>query len=163
MKPSELALELEQLHSASFAWALALCRFRRADAEEVLQAAYLKVLEGRARFAGTSSTKTWLFGVIRRTASEHRRRALLRLEALGRLWRPEPPEDSPEEARRVRAALAALSARQREVLELVFYQELTVEEAAAVMAVSVGTARAHYHRGKEALRRLLREDAHEPG
>jgi len=39
---------------------------------------YLKILEGRARHAGGSAFKTWLFGVIRMTAREQRRRAWLR-------------------------------------------------------------------------------------
>jgi RNA polymerase sigma-70 factor (ECF subfamily) len=45
--------------------------------------------------------------------------------------------------------------RQQDVLHLVFYQGLTVEEAAHVMAVSVGAARTHYARGKARLAELL--------
>lgn len=55
----------------------------------------------------------------------------------------------------LRAALARLSQRQQEVLHLVFYQNLTVREAADVLAMPVGTARTHYERGKERLRTLL--------
>jgi DNA-directed RNA polymerase specialized sigma24 family protein len=43
-----------------------------------LQIAYLKILEGKARFDGRSSLKTWLFAIIRRTALEQRRRGFFR-------------------------------------------------------------------------------------
>jgi RNA polymerase sigma factor (sigma-70 family) len=157
---------LEALHPASFGWALGCCGFDHEEAADVLQAAYLKVLDGRARFEGRSTFKTWLFSVIRRTASERRRRAWLRRLAFAR-WhdaRPRPdPHPGPEAlagraetVHALRAALAALPGRQREVLHLVFYEEVSVEEAAAVMGVSLGSARRHYHRGKSRLRALLK-------
>src|SRR4029077_11255662 len=62
-----------------------------------------------------------------------------------------------ETARLVRA-LGRLSERQRQVLHLVFYEDLTIAEAPAVAGVSVGTARTHYERGKAALRTLLGEE-----
>jgi DNA-directed RNA polymerase specialized sigma24 family protein len=37
------------------------------------------------------------------------------------------------------------------VLQLVFYHGMTIEEAAEVMHISLGSARTHYDRGKKAL------------
>jgi len=152
-------------HAAAFGWALACCRWDGDQAADVVQGAYLLVLEGRARFEGRSSFRTWLFGVIRKVAAGERRRALLRrMVPLAALGGGDPEDHRPgadlalahdETVSRLRAALGALPARQREVLHLVFYQDLTIEEAGGVMGVSLGTARTHYERGKAALRRRL--------
>jgi len=166
MHDPDLERQLEEHHEAAFGWALSCCGWDRATAQDVLQTAYLKVLQGRAKFAGRSSFRTFLFGVIRRTAAEHRRAGMLRrLLPLSRLdGRPEgrSSETDPamaversEEAARLVAALRALPGRQREVLHLVFYQDLSIAEAAEVIGVSLGTARTHYERGKQRLRRLL--------
>jgi RNA polymerase sigma-70 factor (ECF subfamily) len=64
---------IAETHPSCFGWALLCCRGRREDAEDVLQASYVKVLDGKAVFNGSSSARTFLFGVIRRTASERRR------------------------------------------------------------------------------------------
>ncbi len=90
MKRSEIEAELGRCHADAFGWALACCRRDRAEAEEVLQSSYLKILDGRASFAGRSSFRTWLFGVIRRTAAERRRRERVRALGLGR-WRAHAP------------------------------------------------------------------------
>lgn len=151
---------LEQYHAASFGWALACCGRDRVEAEDVLQASYLKVLEGRARFDGRSSVKTWLFGVIRRTAAEERRRGLWRLRVQHSHAMEMPTVTSQETLENdvLVHALALLAPRQREVLHLVFYQGMTIEDAATVMRVSLGTARTHYERGKQRLRAHLERE-----
>jgi len=165
MDGSDLHGELEGMHSASFGWALWCCGHRQDEAEEVLQTSYLKVLDGRARFDGRSSLRTWFFGVIRRTAAEQSRRQWLRRQLFDHWLVREPsapPPASPESAaseeessRKLLEAVAKLSAKQRQVLHLVFYQELTVEEASRVMDVTLGTARTHFDRGKRRLREIL--------
>jgi RNA polymerase sigma factor (sigma-70 family) len=178
MDEVELKLQLERAHADCFGWAMACCGRDRDDAEEVLQTVYLKVLDGRALYDGRSTFRTWLFGVIRRTAASERRKAWLRGLLLereaGRVTREagrgtrdagivapdpfDPPDAAVEhESRRdgLRHALGHLAKRQREVLQLVFYHDLSVEEAAAVMHVSVGSARTHYARGKANLAAIL--------
>jgi RNA polymerase sigma-70 factor (ECF subfamily) len=165
MDIAELKAELETLHSASFGWALSCCRRDRAEAEEVLQTVYLKILEGRACFRGEASLKTWLFAVIRKTAiGEHRRNILRRLrwsDASEQTELVSPPEQpgAAFERSEIQAlfqnALKSLPRRQREALHLVFYQDLSLNEAAAVMGISIGSARQHYDRGKKRLRESL--------
>src|SRR5258706_11303976 len=148
---------LTALHPASFSWAMLCCRGNRDLAEEVLQIVYVRVLGDQARFSGKSSFRTWLFAVIRNTArSEYRRRWWSNLLLSKSESVPSPAASFEESVDRaddlaaVRAALEKLPARQREVIHLVFYEDLTISEAAKVMQVGVGSARQHYARGKEA-------------
>src|SRR5258708_3839980 len=168
LKHDALEEELARLHPASFAWAMACCRWSRPDAEEVLQAAYFKVLNAQAVYGGRATVKTWLFGVIRNTAADHRRRRLLEAVLVHRWFvrreapaiGPAPDELLAREQRRARIvdALQRLARRQREVLELVFYQGMTIREAPPVMAVAAGSARVHYDRSKPLILERLRDE-----
>jgi RNA polymerase sigma-70 factor (ECF subfamily) len=166
MNGTDLEAEIRRLHGESFGWAIACCRGDRPDAEDVLQNTYLKVLSGRAQFHGRSGFRTWLFGVIRHTANEQRRSGTRYDLAVQRstsevmthvatdaaaLERMEHDEVT----HRLLEALGRLTEMQRSVLHLVFYQSMTIEDAAAVLGVRTGTARTHYERGKKRLRVLL--------
>lgn len=162
MDEAELRSQLEQLHPSSYGWAVRCCGHDSTEAKDVLQTAYMKVLQGRARYDGRASFKTWLFAVIRITALQERRRAWLsqlRLRAYQCERADEdqvdPGDQTDEAVRRLEDALERIPRRQREVLHLVFYQDMTVQEAAGVMGVSLGSARTHYERGKKRLRELL--------
>jgi RNA polymerase sigma factor (sigma-70 family) len=157
----QLERELERLHADSWGWALACVQRDRELAEDVLQIAYVKMLSGAASPSGGSSVRTWAFGVIRLTALEEqrrRRRADGRfdngsgyMEAADPAPGPDVLTERAERASVLTAALATISDRQREALQLVFYHGMTIEEAAHVMRVSLGSARTHYKRGKAAL------------
>lgn len=164
MQRAQLEAELERLHPEIFAWGLVCCRYDRSEAEEVTQISYLKVLDGRASFAGRSSFKTWIFGVVRRSAAERRRRVRLRADLLRRWVRGHADDAGRDAARDVELsaestmlfrALGRLPPRQREVLSLVFDHDLSLREAGETMGISVGSARTHYERGKRRLRELL--------
>jgi RNA polymerase sigma factor (sigma-70 family) len=149
---------LEAHHVECHGWALSCCRRRPDEAENVLQLVYLKVLSGKAVFAGKSSFKTWLFAVIRKTAAhEHRMEILrrLRLAGMPKALDRKPSAEQQGVELPLKEALGKLPARQREVLQLVFYHDLSIIEAAKVMGVGIGSARTHYERGKKQLRRRL--------
>lgn len=170
MEGEHLARELASLHAASWGWALACCGRDASAAADALQQAYAKVLEGKARFGGQASLKTWFFSVVRLTAMEQRRSIVRWLRGApasehgaeevpaSSSGKPDRSAERSQAAARLSRALARLAPRQREVLHLVFYEELSIAEAATIMGVSVGSARQHYDRGKKNLKDLLGDD-----
>lgn len=159
---------LAELHAGAYVWALSLTGQEPAAAEDVMQQTYLLILDGRARYDGASSLKTWLFGVVRNVARRHARQRRVQLGLIARLagsvgdstleagiGNPPTRQDG---GPRLRDAVRALPTRQREVLELVFDAEFTLAQAAVVLGISVGSARTHYHRAKTTLRERLEAD-----
>ncbi len=163
----ELRVLLERNHRESYGWALSCCSQNPIEAEDVLQTVYLKVLEGKARYDGKAAFRTWLFSVIRNTAADGRRRDMLhRLllvkyqENTDHLMEEDDLDEAAYQSRIrtiLRGALAALPKRQHEVLQLVFYHGCSLQEAADVMRISIGSVRTHYDRGKKRLRQWLEE------
>jgi RNA polymerase sigma-70 factor (ECF subfamily) len=164
MVDTPLRQRLEAAHFDARAWAVHCCHGQPDEADDLLHFVYLAILEGKARYNGASTFRTWLFAVIRRSAAGQRRRQWLHGMLLQRHAREKDVVDRPgveaevertDESRRLRALLLRLSPRQREVIVLVFYHDLSVEEAAVVMRTSVGSARTHYARGKDRLAAML--------
>jgi len=153
MEKSDLQNILKEHHRNAFLWARQCCAFDEDMAKDVLQQVYLKILEGKAVYRKKSSVKTWLFSVIKFTAAEQKRKVGLTTtldEADGYVYLEEPEEqDSHEEL------IMLLPKRQQEVLLLVFYHGLTLEKAAEVMEISLGSVRTHYDRGKKNLKELI--------
>lgn len=164
MNDDELRAALETYHRESYGWALGCCARSAVEADAVLQTVYLKVLAGEARYDGRASFKTWLFAVIRRTAADERRRQFVRRLLLAQRPAPASVSERPDDvlyraelARLLRDELARLPQRQREVLQLVFYHDLSLAEAAQVLGISSGAAHQHYDRGKQKVRAQLEE------
>ena len=150
---------LEAIHSQVYGWALSRCDFDRATAEDLMQQAYVELLRGKARFDNKSSLKTFVFGVVQNLARSRYRRLATRLR-LVRQYLPEEEvavDQEPATDAGVWRAVRALPARQRDIIELVFCRELTVNEASRIMGVTEGTGRVHYDRAKKALRARLLE------
>ncbi len=154
--PNITKRELAELHNDLFGWSLSRCDYDRVVAEDLMQQAYIEVLTGRARFRGGSALKTFMFGVVQNLARSRFRRRTVRLRLLQRAADEQPeaavsPPTDDDRSGRVWAAVKALPARQRDITELVFCRELTIQEASAVMGISVGSGRVHYDRAKKTL------------
>ena len=150
---------LEALHGQLYGWALSRCGFDGAVAEDLMQQAYVEILSGKARFDNKSSLKTFIFGVVQNLARSRFRRHNTRLRLVESYAAEQDASTGPAEGhdnlKRVWDAVESLPQRQRDITELVFIRDLTIEEASTVMGVSVGTGRVHYDRAKKSLAEKL--------
>lgn len=122
-------------------------------AEDLVQDAYI-----RARAAGASPSKN-IDSYVRQTIvnlsrSRHRRR-VSEEHALARHGRADEAARIPERDEAVWAAIARLPARQRAVLALRYYEDLTEVATAALLGISVGNVKKASSRGVTRLRSVL--------
>lgn len=136
----------------------ALVHGDRHAAEEAVQDAFVAVARARATPANVGAYLRSAVLNAARSQGRRRRAAGRHLRRLG------PPPYAPaadadlgraDDTARVLAALAELATRQREVLVLRYYSELTEAEIAETLGISVGSVKTHAHRGLAALERRL--------
>jgi RNA polymerase sigma-70 factor (ECF subfamily) len=138
------------------------------DADEAAQIAFVKAWRSVEGFRGDASLRTWLVRIVLNVARSMRQ---------GRRTADDPeertePADSTERGderlrrlerrRRVRRAVARLPRRQREVVVLKVFSELTHREVAGAMGLSEGAVKAHLHQAVANLRRLLDAEGRVP-
>ncbi len=152
---------LEQLYSIYQPMVYTLC-FRLLgnadDAEDAMQAAFVCAFRGLSRFRGESSVKTWLYRIaVNESMSLLRKRknAPLPLDEL--LEIPGGAPDCSEDIA-VRAALAQVKPDHRAVLILRFWEDLSYEEIAAALGISLAAARMRLKRAKAEFRKYYQED-----
>lgn len=140
----------------AFATAL-LCSHH--DAEEVLQNTFVKIAQNRARLAAARALKAYLFTMVRNEAyTLARRRGRLEISVdpceFGLI--PAQMSDAlPEETEAAARHLAALPEKQREVIVLKIFQNLTFDEISISLGISLNTAASRYRYGIEKLKRRL--------
>ncbi len=134
---------------------------RRDVAEDLLEETWLRLVTRVDTLVDDERLGPWLFTVARNLYFSWRRSRAVdeaRTSELDPAWPAPERGDSPFEAaarreleRRVEAALARLSLRDRELLLLVGVEGLTPSEAAGVCGVPAVTLRARLHRAREKL------------
>lgn len=131
-------------------------------AEEILQDTFVAVWKSARSFEQRSAVQTWLIGVARRQAHNTLRQRKLPLADEAELQELPATDLEPEEAMlasatrdEISAAFKRLSPVHREVLTLIFIQELPYQEAATILGVPVGTVKSRLSNARRMLRALL--------
>ena len=127
----------------------------RADAEDVMQEVFVRLLRARPEFRDEEHAKAWLLRVGARCAADVLRAPWRRRE--GPLDDALPAPEPPGEGGVVEAVLA-LPAKYRTAVHLYYYEELSVAEIAAVLGKSEGAVKSRLFRARALLRRYLKED-----
>jgi RNA polymerase sigma-70 factor (ECF subfamily) len=120
----------------------------RENAEDLVSEVFLEVWRKAGQFEMRSQVTTWLLGIARHKALGFLRRQRTTLCAEGVVESIEDPADDPEVATQksergtlLRDCIGHLSASHREVIDLVYYQQQSIEDVAKIVGVPVNTVK----------------------
>ncbi|MBI2256446.1 MAG: sigma-70 family RNA polymerase sigma factor [Proteobacteria bacterium] len=156
--------EFYQRHNRSlFAFLVKMVRDREL-AEEVLSETMLDVWRQAGRFEGKSSVTTWLFSIGHHKAVSRLRRmreVALDEEVAANIEDSGPTPDmqaSDKDMSRLLARLIeCLSLDHREILQLAYYQEFSVQEIAEVLDLPENTVKTRMFYARQRLKALLEQ------
>jgi RNA polymerase sigma-70 factor (ECF subfamily) len=144
------------------AWAIA-CRFLsdRHEAEDVVQDAFLRLLEAAGRYQPTCSFKTYFYQIISRLCLDRAKKK--RPQHLDTI--PDVPDSGPDatseterrqNAEAVRAALAVLPPQQRLAIVLRYYEGLSYQDIASALETTPKAVERLLARGRDRLQAILK-------
>lgn len=125
-----------------------------ADAEDVMQDVFLRLLTKAPNFRDDDHAKAWLLRVAANRANDLLRSAARKNVPLEEAAEVRAPEPTAGETLR---EVLALPPKLRLVVHLFYYEEQTVKEIAAVLGISQGAVKARLSRARKQLRISLAE------
>jgi RNA polymerase sigma-70 factor, ECF subfamily len=127
------------------------------DAEDAVQATFVRAFRALPRFRGQSSPRTWLYRIATNEAlSMLRRRRDTPTLVEERVAAPDGAAGVVERLA-VRAALARLTPEHRAILVLRLWEELSYEEIATVLSLSLPAVKMRLCRAREQFRKFYEE------
>ncbi|WP_322987314.1 SigE family RNA polymerase sigma factor [Phaeacidiphilus oryzae] len=152
-----------QAHYRSLLGLAALLLDDTASCEDVVQEAFIRVHAARARVRDPEKTLAYLRQTVVNLSRSTLRRRILGLRLLPK---PMPDAASAEEGAydslerdQLIHALRGLQRRQREVLVLRYFSDMTESQVADALGISVGSVKAYGSRGLTALRALMEAES----
>jgi RNA polymerase sigma-70 factor (sigma-E family) len=134
----------------------------RAAAEDLVQAALMKVAARWTRLRDGDPDAYARTCIVRDNVSTWRKRRREVLVAATPDRTAADPTAVVDRRLALASALASLSVRQRAVLVLRFYDDLSTQQTADMLGISVGTVKAHTHRALQRLRTAIPDLADRP-
>ncbi len=136
---------------------------RETMAEDIIGDVFLDVWRQAGQFEARSSVSTWLLGIARNKAySAMRRRSEDALDEEAAAAIPDSA-DTPEaalqkksKAELLRRCLAGLSPEHREVVDLVYYHEQSVQEVSSILGIPENTVKTRMFYARKRLSELLK-------
>jgi RNA polymerase sigma factor (sigma-70 family) len=125
-----------------------------ADAEDVLSTVVLRTMERRS-LGDLDDARAYLFRAI---LNEARDRARRRSTARALPVLPADPVRLPEPDYEVASALRTLPPRQLAAVYLVYWEDLTIRDAARELGTSSGTVKRYLHLARKKLKGLIEND-----
>jgi RNA polymerase sigma-70 factor (ECF subfamily) len=156
-------------HVRVYRFVLRLVR-NEATAEDLISEVFLDVWRQAGKFEGRSAVTTWMLSIARfKALSQLRRRPEEELDD-ETAERIEDQSDDPETAlakkdksAQLRQCLTALSAEHREIIDLVYYHEKSVEEVAGIVGIPEATVKTRMFYARKKLSELLKEQGIDRG
>ncbi|WP_130870018.1 RNA polymerase sigma factor [Intestinimonas massiliensis (ex Afouda et al. 2020)] len=127
----------------------------RADAEDVMQEVFVRLLKAKPDFADREHAKAWLLRVAANCANDLFRALWRRREEPMSESLPAPEEPEPGG---VVEAVLALPPKYRAAVHLYYYEDLSVAEIAAILGKSEGAVKSRLFRARALLRQWMEED-----
>jgi len=137
---------------------LAVAAGSRAEAEEVVQEAFVRLLSRWPVVSRYDNPEAWVRMVAFRLLSNRHRRARIARRVVGRVGPAQHSPPAGADRVDVRRALAALPLTQRQVVVLHHLLDLPVAEIAAELGLPVGTVKSRLSRARDTLSHLLGEE-----
>jgi RNA polymerase sigma-70 factor (ECF subfamily) len=135
-------------------------------ADDVVAETFLAAFRQRRRYdVQRPDARPWLYGIAANVIGKHRRSEVRMLQAFARTG-ADPVADSYGDridsrvsasaaGPHLAAALAALAARDRDVLLLIAWGDLSYDEVASALEIPVGTVRSRLNRARRKVREAL--------